>query len=58
MQLRFNDVPKGEFLLYHGSSNGVLPGTRLLEIAANLDFAAKKLGIADDEAQPIEIRCV
>lgn len=55
---RFNEVPKGEFLMYHGSSDGVLPGTRLLEIAANLDFAAQRLGIADEEAQPVEIRCV
>lgn len=58
LKQKFNDVPKGELLLYHGSSGGVLPGTRFLEIAANLDFAAKKLGISDTEAQPLEIRCI
>jgi S-adenosylmethionine hydrolase len=59
LQKRFDDVPKGEFLMCQSSSyDGVLPGTKLLKIAANLDFAASRLGITSKDAQPLEIRCV
>lgn len=61
---KHGDVPPGNLLLYHGSSDGVLPGTRYLEIANNMGKtndiagAAKLLGIGNMEAQPIQIRCI
>jgi S-adenosylmethionine hydrolase len=54
--LKFSDVPKGEFLFYHGSSAGVIPGTRNLELAIHLNHAGEALGIDFSKAQPLTIR--
>jgi S-adenosylmethionine hydrolase len=58
VKTKFSDVPQGSLLLYHGSSAGVTPGTRNLEIAANLDYASKKLGVSPLQAEPLSIRVV
>jgi S-adenosylmethionine hydrolase len=56
VRTKFNDVKRGELLLYHGSSAGVTPGTRNLEIAANLADASAIFGVSPLEAQPLSIR--
>ncbi|MBY0404650.1 MAG: SAM-dependent chlorinase/fluorinase [Cyanobacteria bacterium] len=53
---KFSDQPIGNMILYHGSSSGVIPGTRNLEIAIHLGYAGESLNVPLEKPKPIEIR--
>lgn len=53
---KFSDVPVSSPLLYHGSSDGILPNTRHLELALNLDHAGDRFGIPATQVRPLRLR--
>lgn len=52
----FRDVKPGEWILYHGSSAGVYPGSRNVEIAINLGYAGNALKVGPGKSEKLQIR--